>query len=595
MKRKLLSILLCILLLPVLSVHAEPASRTFTVAEIEDLCGGIAAYKESACGASSVQEWIDTGLCADAGTTAEFYAITLSRSGSYDFSRYEASLLNYLHTNEVYSATTREKYALALIACGSSDSYIQRVCDSDIGGLGLMSLVFGLHLLNNGCTSSLYTVDSLIDAILGYQLADGGWAVIGSSGDADVTAMVIQSIAPYYGSDADVTAAVDSALELLSRRQLNSGGYISMGNENCESAAQVLMALSELGIDQGTDARFIKDGHTVLDAMLAYRNADGSFAHTGSGFNENATIQAFYSLRAYLRMRRGQSAFYLLDRHSQSVPQTVETSPAAVHSDPEDDDADTQSSVITDDASDETAVVPSEKASVFPTEPPHGDYIAPTGDAVFQPIGAGNNLATADETPSSSGGYKLYAVLAVLLAAAITCVILFIIKKRGFKNYIAVVLLTAAAIALILLTNFESKESYAQVGEKTNPSGTVTMTISCTVINGEDDRLTTIPDDGVILPETTFTIGEGETVYDVLLEASKRYDVRIDNRGGTTSAYIAGIQYLYEFDYGELSGWMYRVNGVFPEVGCQGYYLSDGDRIEWLYTKEIGKDLVDSR
>ncbi|MBQ9471715.1 MAG: DUF4430 domain-containing protein, partial [Ruminococcus sp.] len=64
----------------------------------------------------------------------------------------------------------------------------------------------------------------------------------------------------------------------------------------------------------------------------------------------------------------------------------------------------------------------------------------------------------------------------------------------------------------------------------------------------------------------------------------------IDNTGAQGAAYIAGINYLYEFDYGDLSGWMYRVNGVLPEVGCQSYTVSDGDEIEWLYTTNIGKD-----
>ena len=55
--------------------------------------------------------------------------------------------------------------------------------------------------------------------------------------------------------------------------------------------------------------------------------------------------------------------------------------------------------------------------------------------------------------------------------------------------------------------------------------------------------------------------------------------------------YISGINYLYEFDFGDLSGWVYHVNGVSPSVGCGEYKLSDGDRIEWLYTCNLGNDL----
>ena len=598
--RKVILILLLILglLCSPFTAHAALAAHSYTVTEVENLCGGIVAYKEAACGASSIQNLIDTALCADAGTTAEYYIITLSQSGSYDFSAYQKALLTYLDSNAVYSATTREKYALALIACGSSDSYIQQVCDNDIGGLGLMSLVFGLHLLNNGYNSALYSTDALIADILSRQLSDGGWAVIGSVGDVDVTAMTVQALAPYYGSRSDVTAAVDRALSLLSGLQLGSGGFVSMSAENCESAAQVLTALSSLGIDQNTDPRFIKNGRTVLDALLGYRNADGSFAHTGSGFNENATIQAFYAMRAYLRMCYGQTPFYILDkRPARSRPTTPTRSPGDTPR-PTDEppqsgahDTDDGPAVRATEPGSEESLAPSESTRNYPTEPPHGDYISPTGSARFQPTGTTAPTATADEAPPSKGGYKLYAILGVLLAAGIVCLILLLRKKRGAKRYLAVLIRAAGAIVFILLTNFESRESYAQVEQKTDAAGAVTMTVRCDILADEDDLPLYIPDDGVILPPTSFTISSGETAYDILLEASKTYDIRIDNRGGPGSAYIAGIQYLYEYDYGELSGWMYRVNGVFPEVGCQSYVLADGDRIEWLYTKNIGKDL----
>ena len=55
--------------------------------------------------------------------------------------------------------------------------------------------------------------------------------------------------------------------------------------------------------------------------------------------------------------------------------------------------------------------------------------------------------------------------------------------------------------------------------------------------------------------------------------------------------YIEGIAYLYEFDYGDLSGWIYHINGAVPSVGCGKYILSDGDRVEWLYTLDLGEDV----
>ena len=94
------------------------------------------------------------------------------------------------------------------------------------------------------------------------------------------------------------------------------------------------------------------------------------------------------------------------------------------------------------------------------------------------------------------------------------------------------------------------------------------------------------------LPVTSFDIEKGDTVYDVLTDAAQTYGLQIDARGGSKSMiYVAGINYLYEFDFGDLSGWVYHVNGISPSRNSGDYVLSDGDVIEWLYTCELGHDL----
>ena len=57
------------------------------------------------------------------------------------------------------------------------------------------------------------------------------------------------------------------------------------------------------------------------------------------------------------------------------------------------------------------------------------------------------------------------------------------------------------------------------------------------------------------------------------------------------SAYIEGIGNLYEFDCGELSGWMYSVNDWFPNYGCSRYQVQNGDVIKWVYTCDLGYDV----
>ncbi len=613
MKNKLFAILLCLALLFSCAGTAHADSSVYTVAEVEGLCDGIVAFK----GYSSTQSWIDGGLSDTAGSTAEFYIIALAQSGSYDFSRYERALLRYLDTHEVYSATTREKYALTLAAVGSTDSYITSTCNEAIGGLGLMSLIFGLHLLNNGYESSLCCADGLVSEILSYQFSDGGWAIMGSYGDVDVTAMTIQALAPYYGARGDVTSAVDAAVDLLSRLQQDSGAYKGMGVENCESTAQVLTALSDIGIDAQTDSRFIKNGSSVLDGMLRYRNGDGSFTHAGGGYNESATVEAFYAMKAYLRNQYGQGPLYLLDGVRHDAPPQDNGSPSPSghngtgsgdHSGADTDDSfaepySDQAAPADHNSGDRTAATsPSqaqttEKPSETETAAPSTERQAPTIDrnahGGFQSSatekGAEKGRATADES-SAKGGYKLYAVGGIILLAGIACGILFLLKKRGKKHYIAVGIIAGAGILFVLLTNFQSTESFRETAEK-DGDVTVTMSIRCDTILDRAKVNDYIPKEGVILDTTTFTAEDGDTVYDVLIEASKKYDVTIDNRGADGAAYIAGINYLYEFDYGALSGWMYRVNGEFPDVGCQSCTVHDGDTIEWLYTTDIGHDL----
>ena len=153
--------------------------------------------------------------------------------------------------------------------------------------------------------------DKLIDYILAQELSGGGWSLSGSSMDVDMTAAAIQALAPYYGSNNKVKLAVDTALEKLSQAQNKNGGFESWGVENCESCAQVIVALTSLGIDPDKDARFVKNGKSSIDALLEYGLEGGGFKHTKSGeLNGIATEQAYYALAAYSRFIKGNSALF---------------------------------------------------------------------------------------------------------------------------------------------------------------------------------------------------------------------------------------------------------------------------------------------
>ena len=129
-------------------------------------------------------------------------------------------------------------------------------------------------------------------------------------------------------------------------------------------------------------------------------------------------------------------------------------------------------------------------------------------------------------------------------------------------------------------------------------SFTVTLSVRCDTILDNMNRLhkekvELVPADGVIFPATEVTAYEGESVFNILLREMRRAQIHMEFRNTPiyNSAYIMGIHNLYEFDTGELSGWMYKVNGWFPNYGCSRYQLQPGDVIEWLYTCDLGRDL----
>jgi hypothetical protein len=125
-----------------------------------------------------------------------------------------------------------------------------------------------------------------------------------------------------------------------------------------------------------------------------------------------------------------------------------------------------------------------------------------------------------------------------------------------------------------------------------------TLTVRCDTILGNMQLLDKakrelVPPDGVIFETATVAFYEGESVFNVLQREMKRAKIHMEfvNTPIYNSAYIEGIHNLYEFDVGELSGWMYKVNDWYPNYGCSRYELKDGDAIEWHYTCDLGRDL----
>lgn len=130
-----------------------------------------------------------------------------------------------------------------------------------------------------------------------------------------------------------------------------------------------------------------------------------------------------------------------------------------------------------------------------------------------------------------------------------------------------------------------------------------TITIRCdTVLDNPDsldkEKVPYIPADGTILPVTTVAFSEGETVFDILRRVCTAADIPLEYSWTPMydSYYVEGINHLYEFDCGPESGWMFEVNGSFPNYGCSAFALKGGEEIVWRYTcAGLGEDVGDTR
>ena len=260
-------------------------------------------------------------------TGGEWMVIGLARSGRTVPTGYYDNVVEYvkakadanerLHPAKV---TDNARVILALTAIGK-----------DVTNVGGHNLLKGLDSMDyvqaqdiNGPIFTLIALDShnyptmgdvtrekLIQVILDAQLNDGGWDLSADKADPDMTAMAIQALAPYYKTNETVKAAVDKALEALSALQRTDGGFGSWGTVNSESCAQVIVALTALGIDPTADSRFVKNGHTVLDALAGFYVTGGGFRHTAGGErNDMATEQGYYALAAYYRFANTQTRLY---------------------------------------------------------------------------------------------------------------------------------------------------------------------------------------------------------------------------------------------------------------------------------------------
>ncbi len=263
----------------------------------------------------------------------EWMVICLTRSGRACPDGYYENAAGYIQENindseQLHKAksTDNARVILALTAAGydvtdvDGHNLLRGLSDMNyLKKQGLNGPIWALiafdsyayELPQNENEDAQATREGIISYILEKQISDGGWSIYGKIADPDMTGMAIQALAPYYNTNPDVAAAVERALDCLSAIQHENGGFGSIDGSCSESCAQVIVALTALGIDPEADARFVKNGVSVLDALCMFAIDEGGFAHIqNGGLNGMATEQGYYALASYFRFLAGETSLY---------------------------------------------------------------------------------------------------------------------------------------------------------------------------------------------------------------------------------------------------------------------------------------------
>lgn len=492
-------------------------------------------------------------------------------------------------------STDNARIALALTAIGEDPT--------SVGGHNLLTalddVTYDLKQGINGPIWALIALDSknytsssrdqLIEAILDGRTNDGGWALDGKATDVDMTAMAIQALAPYYNkSNETVKDAVDTALVWLSTKQSSDGGFSSWGKANAESCAQVIVALSALNIDADTDSRFVKNGHSALENLLTFEQADGSFLHTLPGSdkdnNQMSSEQGTYALVAYDRFKTGKNSLYNMtdavkraDASAQEVIDMID-SIGEVNEYSYDAIAEARSAYTKLSSADKEKVKATNYKTLTAAEDAYKAILREKQSERYEKLKAHYDELLSDKTKKygTAAKKKLLSVLQTAqrdMNAAVSCERVEEIFQKAMSDLDAV------------------KPGDIEV----------TFRLIGALEATQDVDLTTdsyLPEYVTWVPTKTYALQENATVYDLFTEAMSDAGLRYI---GAESNYVSTIYApsclggyaLSEFTNGKKSGWMYTVNGKHPNQGLKNWTLNDNDVVVWHYVNDYSHEVAD--
>ena len=580
-------------------------------------------------------------------TNGEWRVIGLVRAGrEVPDSFYEATV-KYVQDNidengrlHTAKSTDNSRLIVALTAIGKDVT--------DVGGYDLLSGLNDMaYIGNQGINGTIWaliafdshdyeipagdvTREKLVQAILDAQLSGGGWALAGTVGDPDMTGMALQALAPYYGSNAAVTTAVDKALTWLTGIQAKDGTFTCSEGVTSESLSQVITALTALGINPETDSRFVKNGVSAVDALSKFYVEGGGFKHGLTGErNMMATEQGYYALVSYYRLLQGKTSLY--DMSDVTIQTAAKDQEAADAVEALIDAIGT----VTTDSGDKIkvarnaydALTDAQKALVenyktlTDAEAKYAELVKTAEDeaaakAVEDKIDAIGTvtLDSGDKIKAARNAYEALTdiqkalvsnldkledaekALAGLKDEAAADAVEKLIDAIGTVTLDSEDKITAARNAYDALTEAQKKlvENYKTLTDAESKLNELKSTVSVTFTllgcskHGED-KVHTLAGGNLStwIAKKTYMVAPGATVKDVLDKALAEAGMTCSNPTGN---YVESINGIGEFTNGSNSGWMYTLNGTHPNLGVAEQTVKNGDVIVFHYTDDYTKE-----
>lgn len=477
--------------------------------------------------------------------------------------------------------------------------------------------------------------------LLGSQKADGGFSLSSGpngTGDTDITGMALLALSKYQDNSA-ADQAIKRAKELLKQRQLDTGGINAPGmwgaGDNSNSLATTVSGVVATGESMLTE-KWVQGGHNVLDALINFQRADGAFDwKVGEpGAYSMATEQVLIALAD---MQHEKSTWTRLAEQSMPPEEGLEipVDPTVDFEYGSEQMPPATNKITLVFTTPQLPRVTTVTSSTYMDIPAH-TWIETSG--WNQRVELPRHLSTSDEGTVANLDAKLqekklevkqlddrikvggdqdirFSQHVILAFKGLGAKEAAFVDGQGALHLIPKVDRNASVTEdvyayasengdLVIKTKhfteflayqaspIESGEPTVPPGNGGNESGgnggvtpppvtsTITLSVERRTFGGTD-----------IIAPATLQLQQGDTAFTALMRAANERNIPVIYSGSGASIYVRGINGLSEFDGGPLSGWMYSVNGVFPNYSAGLYTLKAGDVLRWQYTTSLGEDL----